>query len=145
MLTGTSSRRRPASTTRIRPSTSGAPLVYGTREERERLGVDGVEAARRVAERSPQDDANRAAQQTGAEAPRPSRAVPVRRVAVSRHEAGAHRNIALAAPHALEEPRELVRRVLAVGVDASAERIAVLERPAVTGGDPDPETLVRTE
>ena len=35
--------------------------------------------------------------------------------------------------------------MLAVRVDAPAERIAVLERPAVAGGDPDPQALVAAE
>ncbi len=64
-------------------------------EERQRLRVHGVEAARRVAERPAQHDAHRAAQQAGAETPRRARPVAVRRVAVPGHEAGADRDVAL--------------------------------------------------
>ena len=47
-------------------------VVNGSREQRQSLRVDGVETARRVAERPPQDERHRAPQERGAE---PARAL----------------------------------------------------------------------
>ncbi len=114
--------------------TSGASLVYG----RARIGSafafaayiplvasrNGLRSATPIERRS-------SACRIGA----PRSAVPVRLVAVARGEARADGDVARVRAHALEQPAQLVRRMLPVGVDAPAVRVAVLGGVAVALGD----------
>ena len=145
MFTGTSSTVSPASASRISPSTSGSAARVRLGEERERHRVRGVHAAGGVAEPAAEADAHRAAQQSDAEAARRRGLVAVGGVAVARDEARADGDVALPLPHELEEAAQLRGRVLAVGVDAAAVRIAALGRGAVAGGDAGPQAAVLAE
>ena len=73
---------------------------------------------------------HRAAQEPGAEAARAARLVAVRARSPRPREARADRDVAGARAHALEQAGQLRGRVLPVGVDAPAERVAVLARVA---------------
>ena len=75
----------------------------------------------------------------------PLRLVPVRLVAGPADEAGAHRDVRLARADELEQPLQLSGRMLAVRVDAAAEGVAVLVRPAVARGDSRAEAAVLAE
>src|SRR5829696_8582263 len=114
-------------------------------EERQRLRVDGPQAARRIAERPAEHNTDRAPEHGRPEPARGARPVAVLGVPRSRDEAGADRDIAAIRPHELEQPLELRRRVLPVGVDTAAERVLVIARPPVPGGDRDPQPAVPIE
>ena len=71
--------------------------------------------------------------------------VAVRGIAVAGDEPRADGDVAVATPHDREQARELARRMLTVGVDAAAVRVAVLERVAVPGGDPEAQAEIGAE
>jgi hypothetical protein len=75
----------------------------------------------------------------------PPRAGSVRLEAVARREARADRDVALARAHSLEQPGELLDRMLAVRVHPTAEGVAVLQRILVAGGDPGRQAPVGVE
>ncbi len=65
-------------------------------------------------------------------------AIAVGAVAVSRGEAGPDRDVAAVRADEVEQPDELVDRMLAVGVHATAVGVAALVRLAVARRDPCP-------
>ena len=118
----------------------------GLGEQRQRLRVDRVQPARRVAERPAERELHRAPEDCGAEPPGRAREVAVRRHSRRRRRSATRRRRRTRRSRTqLEQAGKLRGRMLAVGVDAAAVRVAVLERVAVTGGDAEPEAEVRAE
>src|SRR3989442_13266348 len=105
----------------------------------------GIEAAGRVGEGSPEDEFHPTWEQSGAPPPRGARQVAVRLVTFARDETRANRDVAAVLAHDGEQPPQFGGRMLPIGVDAAAICVAVIERPAVTGGDPDRQTAVGTQ
>ena len=114
-------------------------------EERQRLRGGGVEPARRVVEGTAERTRIAAPQQARAELPDAFGLVAIGLVAVAAQKAGADGDVGRARPHELEQPLELGRGMLAVGVDSAAERVPVLERPFVARGDAGLEAAVLAE
>ena len=88
---------------------------------------------------------HRLLQQADPEAAARRRQVAVGVVPLARREARADGDVADVRADELEQPRELVRGMLAVGVDPAAERVAALVRLAVARGDPGAQAAVLAE
>src|SRR4029079_4469327 len=123
----------------------GRAAGEGLGEQRQRFRVDGVEAARGVAARAAEHELHRATEDRSAEAPRSAGLVPVRGVTVARDEPRPDGDVVLATAHEFEQTRKLLRWMLAVGADAPAIGVVVVEGPAVAGGDSVAQALIRSE
>ena len=110
-----------------------------------RLRVHGRHPARRIVERATEPHVHRLLQQADPEAAARRGHVALVVVALALGEARADGDVAGVRPHQLEQACELVGRVLAVGVDAPAERVAALGRLSVAGGDAGPKAAVLAE
>jgi hypothetical protein len=117
----------------------------GLRQELDRGGVRGVHPARRVADRAAGPHLHRPPENGSPEPARGRRQVAVRRVALTGDEARADGDVALAGLHAVEQPLQLVRRMLAVRVDPPAEPVAAFVGPAPAGGDRVSEAAILRE
>ena len=112
---------------------------------RQRLRRDRVETARRIVERPSERDAHRPAQKARSELADAFGLVAVRRVALAADEPRADGDVGLARADELQQPAQLDDGMLAVGVDAAAEGVVVLERPGIAGGDAGLEAAVLAE